>query len=142
MSKIKSFTIVSGGIVFLLLAASCAHFQKKDPAAMLTERVSAHWKAKQDGDWETAYGFYCAAFRDKTSKVKYIKGANIDIKSFKIQDIKFSEDKRSAEVTLHYAINIKGYHFKNIPITELWKMEEKQWRLVRSAKSLKELFTK
>lgn len=134
-----NLTILS--ICFMLLT-SCASFQIKDPAELLEEKILANWQARTDGTWGKAYDFYCEDYQSRISKEDFIRRANVDIQSFHIDDIVFSEDKREASVSMTYDALILGYKFSGIKIKEDWSYKNHDWCLISKTKTFKEVFEK
>ena len=134
-----NLTILS--ICFTLLT-SCASIQIGDPAQRLEEKILANWQARTDKAWGKAYDFYCEDHKSKISREDFIRRANVDIRSFHIDGIVYSEDKREASVSVSYDALILGYKFSGIKIKEDWNYENNDWCLISKSKTFKEIFEK
>jgi len=133
---------------FLLIGAVLAvlafdiHLQAADPSAAPEPTVSAYWKLKQEKKWDQAYEFLCPAYKAEVSKTAFIKAANLDIRSFRIEKVAYSEDRTSAAVTLVFDAVIQGYLFKGLKLDEQWRNENSAWCFMPKAKGIKDLFKK
>jgi hypothetical protein len=134
-----NLTILS--VCFTLLT-SCASLQIKDPTEHLEEKILACWQARTDKAWGKVYDFYCEDYKSKISKVDFIRSANVNIRSFHIDGIVFSEDKREASVSISYDALMLGYKFSGIKIKEDWSYEKNDWCLKSKRKTFKEIFEK
>lgn len=134
-----NLTILS--LCFTLLA-SCASLQTRDPSKLLEEKVLANWQARTDEAWDKVYDFYCEDYKSKVSKVDFIQRANVKIRSFHIEDIAFSEDRKEASVSISYEALILGYDFSDIKIKEDWSYVKNDWCLIHKRKTFKEVFEK
>lgn len=134
-----NLTILS--ICFALLT-SCASLQIKDPAEHLEEKALANWQARTGKAWGKVYDFYCEDHKSKVSREDFIRRANVDIRSFNIDGIVYSEDKREASVSVSYDAIILGYKFSGIKIKEDWSYENNDWCLISKRKTFKEIFEK
>jgi hypothetical protein len=126
----------------LTLLASCATLQSEDSSRDLEEKVFACWQAKKDKVWEKAYECFCEDYRNRISKEGFIKSANVEIRSFHIDGITFSEGKKEARVSLSYEALMLGYEFNDIKIEEHWVYEKNDWYLSPKRKKLEEVFEK
>lgn len=125
-----------------MLLTSCALLQVKGPAELLEEKILANWQARTDQAWGKAYDFYCEDYKSRISKEDFIRRANVNIRSFHIDDIVFSEDKKEASVSVTYDALILGYKFSDIKIKEDWSYKNHDWCLISKRKTFKEIFEK
>ena len=134
-------SIIFISVCFSLLT-SCALLQTGDPRGDLEEKVVACWQAKKEKAWGKAYDCFCEDQKAEVSREGFIKSANVEIRSFHIDGIIFSEDKKEARVSLSYEALMLTYPFSGIKTEERWTYEKNNWCLSSKRKTYKEIFEK
>jgi hypothetical protein len=137
----KKCNLIFISVCFSLMA-SCALLQTGDPSRDLERKVFACWQAKKEKAWGKAYDCFCEDHKAGVSKEGFIKSANVEIQSFHVDGIIFSEDKKEARVSLSYDALMLGYEFSGIKTEERWTYEKNDWCLSSKRKTYKEIFEK
>lgn len=125
-------------VMALLLFIPSARADEKTDG--LKSRITAHWQAKQEKDWEKAYGFFCNAYKADKSREDYCKMANLEIAAFSVEDIQMGADEKTATVKVRFEARAKGYQFPGIRIPENWIYEQDNWYVCPRVKTAKSMF--
>jgi hypothetical protein len=91
----------------------------------LRTRVSQFFQYHVDGDFRRAYDLVA-----EDTKEEYFNSAKLRLKSFEIEDIKYSNDFRNAEVntTVTMVWNIRlQENVSTVPMLTTWKIEDDKW---------------
>lgn len=127
--------------ILCILMSGCIHFEgikKKN----LEDRVHAAWQAKTDKKWESVYDFFCADYKEKITKQKFLQGSNLDVQRFTISEISYTNNQQNAKVIIRFDARARGFDFKGIQLGEDWVYENGNWFFCPENTGFRKMFPK
>lgn len=116
--------------------ASTKSFEKPHQLEFATEaektlysRVSEYMNACANGDWEKAYTYFWAPYRDAVDFSSYIKQDKAALVSFQVVGLQIQSEE-CGFVRLKYGISNSMMDLGEIPSRQRWHMEDGAWHLI------------
>ena len=124
------------------LLVSCTHInpQPENTNETLESRAQAHWAAKVNQNWSTAYQYFCAKYQEQIPRSDFLKMSKMTINRFTINNIEKAADGTTAAVEVTFSADIRGYEMAGINTKEAWVHEKGNWFVCPESPGFKPLF--
>ncbi len=115
--------------IVLLMISSCAHL-RTEPCSekALLKRINKEWESKINHDWEAVYNLFTDGVKKKINKNSFIRGANVNVQLFSVEDITIDESCAKATARIKYRLKQRGFDF-DFTTKEKWLKENGEWFL-------------
>ncbi len=124
-------------ILFLVLITSIACLKLGNNIPLET-KVNLFWKARMTGNYTFNYNgktlrlyqdFLPEEMKKNISEKKFYSLLNYKVLNFKIDEIKYKNDKNEAMVKVAITIDFQGYKLQNVIIKNRWIKENGDWKI-------------